>query len=166
MSLITEIMSKIWNTYKNICFKQRCISAFPPYPLGNIASPKLLFLIFKNSKIPFLETLEINIIPKLKNTCQGCQKQLSLSRSYLNKSEDKKHNKWWENYPWHHSKNYRSRKSTAEMLILKSKARREKVSKGRIATQRIIKTGHIYRNQLVFLAATSFLIFMLAQLPR
>ena len=52
------------------------------------------------------------------------------------------------------------------MLILKSKARREKVSKGRIATQRIIKTGHIYRNQLVFLAANSFLIFMLAQLPR
>ena len=52
------------------------------------------------------------------------------------------------------------------MLILKSKARREKVttllqrSKGHIATQRIIKMGHIYRNQNAFLSANSFLIFM------
>ena len=45
------------------------------YPLGNIASPKLLFfLIFENSKIPFLETFVDKYNPQTQKYMSGLPK--------------------------------------------------------------------------------------------
>lgn len=128
----------------------------------------IFFSFLKKSVILFLENLGGKYNPQTQKYILGLPKQLRLSRSYLNISKDMKHNKWWESYPWHCSKKYSQKKSTVEMLVLKSKAIMDigsgliQRNEGHITTQRITKMSHIFTNQPVSVATNSFPICMWA----
>lgn len=132
---------------------------------------KIIYIFFsflKNSIISFLENLGGKYNLQTQKYMSGLLKQLRLCRSYLNISKDTKYNKWWESCPWHSSKKYSQKKSTVEILVLKSKAIMDKGSgliqrnEGHITTQRITKMSHIFTNQPVSVAANSLPIYMWA----